>query len=90
MTVFMKDWSYNPNFSSHGFWSENNKVIMEFCAPSLPQLLSNYGSTMSFKSFTGGNLVDGVPPACIFLIFLEWQIYFGFKYFWYFSYVYDS
>ena len=42
LTVFTKGWSYIPNFGSHGFWAENYKIMMEFCAPSFTQLISNY------------------------------------------------
>ena len=48
------------------------------------------GSTMSFTSFSGGNLVDGLPPGLVsdldrtFRFYLpisrRWQIYFGFNY----------
>ena len=42
LTVFIKYWSYNPNFYGHGFSAENNKIMMEFCAMPFTQLLSNY------------------------------------------------
>ena len=42
LTVFIKYWSYNPNFDGHGFSAENNKIMMEFCGASFTQLLSFY------------------------------------------------
>ena len=41
LVVFMKDWSHNPNFNSHGSWPENDKILLEFSVPSFTKPFSN-------------------------------------------------
>ena len=58
------------------------------------------GSAANFTNLSGGNLVDDLQPACIFgpkhnfsFVFwfsLDWQNYFGYRYFSHINYVHNN
>ena len=65
MTVSMKYRSYNTIFGSHNrFWPEIMKLWWNSVLLHLRSYFRISGATMSFTSLSGGNLVDGLPPAC--------------------------
>ena len=76
LTVFMNDWSYNPNLVVMGFGPKMIKLRWNSARHYSRSQLWISGSTMSFTILSGGNLVDGLLPPFSFVPNNEFTILF--------------
>ena len=79
--VCMKVWPSIYDLSDNYFWSENYKIMNEYCFHAITGRIT--GSTGSFTSLLEGNMFDGLPPAISLRHWLIEQYGVGGRFIWF-------